>query len=154
MQSNMIHTKRPVLILVTQLFVGLWIAGLLFLLLTDLFKAAPFALAQGFPIWRIFLSIWFFALPLGLLVALFVGLVKRRRWTWLGSIAFALLFLALVVALRIWPPQGSPLPIFLVAPQQHFGAAIADVTITVLLVLFPICLFFSTKVRAFFNVVR
>lgn len=84
-----------------------------------------------------------FALPASILY----GLTCRRRWSWHSAIAFAVLLLAVVVESRMYST-----PVFEIKPKQTIGAAVADVVITFPLVLYPVRLFFSRKVRTFLGI--
>jgi len=149
--ANLRKAKRPALVWITQVLIAL----LLIVLGLGIGSAAfalPNVLAAGAPVFRV---VVYFSLQLcviALLATLFIGLVRRRRWAWLGSIVFAALLLALLVQSRIWPPPSGPFPILPIAPEQQLGAAVGEAVITLLALLYPFRLYFSRTVRAFFAV--
>ena len=146
-------SKRPFLIWVTQILVALVCAIFIAISILITFKVIPQLLANGFSAWRIALGSAIQATCITSLVLLFMGLVKRRRWAWYGSIVFALLLLVLFIHSNLYPPDG-PIPLLPIASNQMLGAVIGEAMITLLVVIYPIRLFFSHKVRAFFSVVR
>lgn len=143
--------KRPIIILFTQMLVFIF-AALFLLFLTATLLAPPHLQEtyRGAP-WLVYASTSIHALLLVALATLSVGLVRRRRWAWWGSIIFAALLLALIVASRL-RPAGQPIPILPIPPQQLFGAVIGDVVIFSALVAYPPRLFLSRSVRLFFGV--
>jgi hypothetical protein len=147
---NAVIPRRPPLIWFTQLLVILFATLFLFFIV-----ATFFALPQLLATYRnapglIYAAASVQAILLAGLITLSLGLVRRRRWAWWGSIVFAVLLLALVVASRL-RPEGEPIPILPIPPQQLFGAAVGDVVLFVALVAYPLRLFFSRTVRIFFH---
>ena len=148
---NFKKPKRPALVLVTQVLIAL-LLSVLGLGISSAGFALPNVLAAGVPVIRVILYFSLQLCVIALLTTLFVGLVRRRRWAWLGSVVFAALLLALLVQSRIWPPPSGPFPILPIAPEQQFGAAVGEAIITLLAILYPFRLYFSRTVRAFFAV--
>ena len=150
---NFMKPKRPALIWVTQVLIALLLI-VLGLGVSSAVFALPNVFAAGVPVIRVVAYFSLQVCVIALLTTLFVGLVRRRRWAWLGSIVFAALLLALLIQSRIWPPSSGPFPILPIAPEQQRGAAVGEAVITLLALLYPFRLYFSRAVRAFFAVQR
>jgi hypothetical protein len=142
--------RRPLLIWLTQILVFLF-ASLFALFLISTLVALP-QLVDTYlsALCAIVASVAIHSLIVAGLVSLLVGLVRRRRWAWTCSIAFAACLPVLVIASRLHP--SGPIPILPVPPKQLLGAAAGDLVPMVLLVAYPLALFFSRKVRRFFDV--
>ena len=144
--------KRPPLIWFTQLLVFAFaLLFLLFLGATLLALPQILAFYRSAP-WLIYATLSIQAVLLASLVALSIGLVRRRRWAWPSSVVFAVLLLAFIVASRLRAANG-PIPILPIPPEQLFGSAVADVVIFASLVIYPLRLFFSRRVKLFFGIV-
>ncbi len=46
-------------------------------------------------------------------------------------------------------PSSGPLPLVTIQPNELFGAAVAELVITVFLLYYPVRIYFSKKVRKF-----
>jgi hypothetical protein len=101
--------------------------------------------------WRLAAAFAIAALEIALPSWLFFGMAYRRRWAWHGGIVFSVLLLALALWSRAHPVAG-PLPEVEIPPEQMLGAAVGELIMTVLLVLYPLRMFYSSKVRAFFGI--
>lgn len=148
--TRLSESTMPLLVWFTLLLVFVFSVFLIFSLVVHLLTV-PTLIARGASLWQIAAVLAIQILLVSALVALFFGLVKRRHWAWPSSIVFATMVLALFFVSRIWPVNG-PLPILSIAPEQMLGAAIGEIVITILIVLYPLRLYFSRKVRAFFGV--
>ena len=137
--------SRPILVITTQVLLGLVILLQIYAVITGMI-----ALARGSSVspGQVVLAYSATALVLGLAVILSVGLARARRWAWHGSVLFALLVLVLVFYSRAHPsvPRSG------IPDDQLLGAAAAELMVTLLVVLYPIRVYFSKKFRAFLGV--
>ncbi|HEX4825776.1 MAG TPA: hypothetical protein VFV19_15855 [Candidatus Polarisedimenticolaceae bacterium] len=102
----------------------------------------------GLPVLRVVMGLLLYFVLAAPIAYLFYGLLRRRPWAWRGSIGFAIVLLLLVLVSQLVRSQG-PLPKLEIAPSQRFGAMLARITIPLLLCVYVLRLYFSTKVRAF-----
>jgi hypothetical protein len=136
-----------VLIYVTQALLAIAIVLQVYALIMGLL-ALPRALASSLPWSSLLLAFSATSAILVLASMLFHGLARARRWAWHGGVAFAVLLLVMVFYSRANPAvPPSEIP-----ANQLFGAAIGELLITVLVVLYPIRMYFSKKVRLFLGV--
>lgn len=140
--------RRPALVWLTQV---LLVVFCLAMAAGALLGMAAVLSRSNVPGWRVAVGLAIALSELALPAWLFYGLAYRRRWAWHGGIAFSVLLLVITLWSRAHPAPG-PLPQFEIKPNQMLGAAIGELTVTALLVLYPIRMFFSSKVRAFLGV--
>jgi len=142
--------SRPFLVWVTQVL-------LVFLLIPQTIGLVgsvlliPRIMASPLPGWQIALLFLANVSFVILATALFIGLVKARRWAWHGSVVFAILFMVFVFYTRAYPATG-PIPQIPIPSNQLLGAAIGELLVTVLVILYPFRMFYSRRVRAFLGV--
>ena len=144
--------RRPFLVWVTQLILVAVVLTTLFSLLR-IALALPALINSGASVPRLTLALLWPLTMLSAFTTLFIGLVRRKRWAWYCSTAFALLILFVTFHGRISPPSG-PLPLLPIAPNQMLGAAVGEAVVTILVVLYPLRMYFSDKVRTFFGIPR
>ena len=151
MSEQLLSVKRPALIWITQaLLVLYFVIGSVAVAST-----IPNLLAIESLVGRVLGTLFWLAFVLALigpLCLLFYGLARRRRWAWRGSLVFAicvLILLALSQLARPSAPSNGPFPQFEIKPEEQLGATIARITIPLLMLIYTIRLYFSSKVRAF-----
>ena len=144
--------KRPLLVWFTQLLV-LFLAAVFALFLTSVGVAFQQLSAKGVAMRSILIEVGVHVVLLVFFVALFIGQVRRSRWAWAGSVLFAAGVVGLVIRYRFWP-SGEPMPILPMIPSPPGGPGPADIVVAVLLLVYPLRLFFSRDVRQFFGVDR
>ena len=142
--------KRPPIIWFTQILLALVLSLAFYLLLFELLFFRHF-LSLGVPPWRLFTGLSVDVVLVGFASALFFGIDHRRRWAWRGSILFASILFACFMASCIWPTNG-PLPMLPIAPNELLGTVVGEIAVTILLLAYPLRLFFSSRVREFLNI--
>jgi hypothetical protein len=136
--------RRPFLVWLTQSILGVIILFQAYILGVIAFSL-PKILTSSVSNSDLFYAISLSAAQLVLACMLFIGLVKARKWAWYASVLFAIFIMVCVFYSRAHPsPQATPIP-----PNQLLGAAVAEFVITILIVVYPLRMYFSKKVRAF-----
>jgi cell division protein FtsW (lipid II flippase) len=137
--------KRPALVWTTQILAAVLFAlnaiGILSLLvnLPVLFETAGLELAISLLV-RVALGVFLYMVVW--------GLVEPKEWARPLSIVFAALIPVLLVASRAF--RSSP-PAFEIADDELLGAAVAESIIVILVVVYPLRMYFSKSVRRFFS---
>jgi hypothetical protein len=147
-ETDAVITKRPALIWITQ-------ALALAIGITAIFGACKNAIAwlTGSLPWatvtQLVASLLVQGLLGGMILFLFVGLIKPRAWARWGSVIFAicLFILYLVVKHRMSVTPD------VYTPSEQVGAAIAEIVLVFTLALYPTRLYYSKAVRKFFGMV-
>jgi hypothetical protein len=150
-QGSAERARRPFLVWLTQVLLILCAVGLSAMAIVLWPPTVRRALDAGVAPWRIAAAAGVQLAMISRLVALFVGLVQRRRWAWYGSLAFAIALLALLIHSRIDLPPDGPLQLLPIRPEERRGAAIGEALVFILVALYPFGLFFSRKARRFFG---
>jgi len=132
--------RRPFLVWITQILAALVIAGELYRFFVVVRDGA-----DGAPIGTFALKLSLLAVcsivPLGILS---YGLARARRWSWHGSIVFAVVWLILVALQAFFTPQHQP----------HFAGPTRRAVVVGLHAIYLIALFISPKMRRFLGVHR
>jgi hypothetical protein len=142
--------SRPFLVWVTQVLLVFLLIPQTIGLVGSVFFISKI-IASPLPGWQIALLFVVNASFVVLAITLFVGLVKARRWAWHGSVVFAILFMVLIFYTRAHPSTG-PIPTIPIPANQLWGAAIGELLVTVLVILYPFRMFYSRRVRTFLGV--
>jgi hypothetical protein len=139
--------KRPALIWFTQgILVPLFLAATLGLI------AAVSALGQpGVKASLVALDAFVQIAIASLLAWLFYGLMRRRRWAWRAAIAFGICLALFAIGDRLLP-LGGTVPLVAPTAEQRMGQTIGRILGTIIVVFYPIRLYLSRSVRAFFGV--
>ena len=139
-----LRPRRPALVWITQLILG-FIVLLHLYVLGVMAISLPKILASAVSQFDLLYAISFSIAQLVLASILFVGLAKGRKWSWYAGILFAVLVMVFVFYTRAHPSaQTPPTP-----ANQLLGAAIGEFIVTILIVVYPLRMYFSKKVRSF-----
>jgi hypothetical protein len=145
------RAPRPLLIWFTQTLVILLAAVFLSFVVVAI-TALPQLSAQGIEPTSIVASLAVHVLLAMLLGVLSIGLARRRRWAWPASIVFGLGLMVFVLSPQIWP-NAIAIAVPVGRPDFMVRSIPAEIAIFLALAFYPLRLFFSRKVRAFFGIV-
>jgi hypothetical protein len=143
--KTVVLTRRPVLIWFTQALILLFLAVSIVVAVLGLVDA-PTALSESSARFVGLLLLQICVIT-GLIL-LFIGLARRRKWARLGAVVFAAVVLFTFIASR-FTTSG---PYFFISPEERLGAAVAEITVTLFVFIYPFRLYFSKRVRAFFGI--
>jgi uncharacterized membrane protein (DUF485 family) len=148
-----LRRKRPAIIWLTQVLLVFYVGIISLALVTTLLAALPSISSTLRSVLATLVGLLMSLVLAGPAAVLFYGLARRRTWAWRGSIAFMACFVLLMVISQLVRPKG-PLPEIEIAPNERFGAHLAQITIPILLGLYVFRLYFSPKMRAFLGIAQ